>query len=95
MSKNNVFHFFSKVTKDKRLTQKLEKVASQEELVSVANEAGYEFSSEQVDRAIGELKEQPGFFSALAEAALHIFSPDEDDYPATGAQPFSGELPSK
>lgn len=95
MSKNNVFHFFSKATKDKHLAQKLEKVASQEELVNVANEAGYKFSSEQVDGAIKDLKKQPGFFSALAEAALHIFSPSEDNYPATGAQPFSGELPSK
>lgn len=28
----------------------------------------------------------------LIEAVLEVFSPDHDDYPATGIQPFSGEV---
>ncbi len=27
----------------------------------------------------------------LSEAALRIFGPNKDDYPATGAQPFTGD----
>jgi hypothetical protein len=31
----------------------------------------------------------------LLEAALEVFSPDHDDYPATGIQPFGGEIYSE
>ncbi|MFA9202006.1 MAG: hypothetical protein ACEQSC_00445 [Candidatus Nanopelagicaceae bacterium] len=31
----------------------------------------------------------------LLEAALEVFSPDHDDYPATGIQPFEGEIYSE
>jgi hypothetical protein len=27
----------------------------------------------------------------ISEAAMRIFSPDDDAYPATGMQPFTGE----
>lgn len=91
MSKENVFRFFSKAAKDEQLKTELKTASNQAELVDVANDAGYEFSSEHVDQAIGELKKQPGFFGALAEAALHIFSASKDDYPKTGMQPFSGD----
>ena len=91
MSKENVFRFFSKAASDRQLKAELQTVSTQDELVDVASEAGYEFSSEHVDKAIGEMKKQPGFFGALAEAALHIFSASEDDYPKTGVQPFGGE----
>ena len=91
MSKKNVFSFLSKAAKDDQLKTKLQNASSQEEMVGVAKQTGYEFSSEHVDEAISELKQQPGFFSMLAEAALEIFSPHTDDYPATGAQPYSGD----
>ncbi|MGB3292267.1 MAG: Nif11-like leader peptide family natural product precursor [Phormidesmis sp.] len=91
MSKKNVFNFLSEAAKDDQLKAKLQNTASQDELVGVAKQTGYEFSAEHVDEAISELKQQPGFFSMLAEAALEIFSPHDDDYPATGVQPYTGE----
>lgn len=91
MSKENVLSFLTDATKDEKLKLQLEETASPDELVGVANEAGYEFSSQQVDEVLNDLKTQPGFFGALAEAVLEIFSPNHDDYPATGMQPFSGE----
>lgn len=91
MSKENVLSFLTDATKDENLKLQLEETASPDELVGVANEAGYEFSSQQVDEVLNDLKTQPGFFGALAEAVLEIFSPNHDDYPATGMQPFSGE----
>ena len=95
MSKKDVFSFLSKAAKDDQLKEKLQNTSSQEELVGVAKQTGYEFSPEHVDEAISELKRQPGFFGMLAEAALEIFSPHDDDYPATGVQPYSGDPPSK
>ena len=91
MSKDNVFKFLTQAAEDKNLKEKLESTASSKELVDIGQEAGYEFSSENVDDAVNELKKQPGFFGALAEAVLEIFSPHHDDYPATGMQPYSGD----
>ena len=91
MSKENVLKFLAKAAEDKRLIAQLQRTATQNELVNVANKAGYDFSSEHVDQALKELKEQPGFFGALAEAVLHIFSPAQDNYPKTGVQPFTGD----
>lgn len=92
MSKKNVFEFLSKAVQDEQLKQKLHNTATSSELVNVGNEAGYEFSTEHVDEALTELKQQPGFFQHLVEAALELFSSDHDNYPATGIQPFSGEI---
>ena len=38
---------------------------------------------------------KPGFFGELAEAIIALFGPIHDDYPATGFQPFTGELSRK
>ncbi len=91
MSKDNVFKFLFQVAEDETLKQKLQSAANPGELVDIGQEAGYQFSSENVDEAMNELKKQPGFFSALAEAAFDIFSPHRDDYPATGMQSYSGD----
>ncbi|EDX83174.1 conserved hypothetical protein [Synechococcus sp. PCC 7335] len=91
MSREKVLSFLTDAAKDKQLQSQLETTSNQDELVSVANRAGYEFSSEHVDEALSDLKKQPGFFGALAEAALQVFSPHDDNYPTTGVQPFSGE----
>ncbi len=91
MSKESVFNFLTDVAKDEQLKLQLDDATNQDELVEVANKAGYEFSSDHVDEALSDLKKQPGFFGALAEAVLRIFSPSDDDYPATGIQPFSGD----
>lgn len=95
MSKKNVFSFLSTAAKDEQLKAKLGNTASPDELVNVAKQTGYEFSSEHVDEALDELKQQPGFFGMLAEAALEVFSPHDDNYPATGVQPYSGDPSSK
>ncbi|MEO1444736.1 MAG: Nif11-like leader peptide family natural product precursor [Cyanobacteria bacterium J06635_11] len=95
MSKKNVFSFLSKAAKDETLKAKLGNAASPDELVSVAKQTGYDFSSEHVDEALDELKQRPGFFGMLAEAAVEIFSPHDDNYPATGVQPYSGEPATK
>ncbi|ERN42072.1 nitrogen fixation protein of unknown function [Rubidibacter lacunae KORDI 51-2] len=95
MSKENVLHFLSEAAKDERIKSQLKFASSHEELAGVGSQAGYEFSPEHVEEALTELKQKPGFFSALAEAVLLLFSPPHDDYPATGVQPFSGDVPSK
>ena len=91
MSKENVFSFLTDVAKDEQLKAKVDVASGQEQVMDVARQAGYDFSSEHVDEVLGDLKQKPGFWNMLAEAALEIFSPDHDDYPATGVQPFSGD----
>ena len=91
MSKENVLSFLSKAATDEDLKAQLDKTATPDELVGVANEAGFDFSSDHVDEAITDLKKQPGFFGALASALLGIFGPTHDNYPATGVQPYSGD----
>ena len=91
MSKANAFSFLTKAAKDEQLKAKLNTASGQNDVVAVANEAGYHFSAEHVDEVLGELKQTPGFFRMVAEAALEIFSPDHDDYPAIGVQPFTGD----
>lgn len=95
MSKEKVLSFLTDAAKDQQLQSQLETLSNQDELVGVANRAGYDFSSKHVDEALSDLKKQPGFFGALAEAALRIFSPHDDNYPATGVQPFSGDFSQK
>lgn len=94
MSKENVVSFLSEATKDEQLKQKIQKSSNKEEVVKLAQEAGYVFSSEQVDELLKDLKKDPGFFGSLAEAIMELFSPSHDDYPATGVQPFSGDSKS-
>jgi tRNA threonylcarbamoyladenosine modification (KEOPS) complex Cgi121 subunit len=91
MSKKNVFELFTRAAGDKQLKDKLQTVANQDEFVALGQQEGLDFSSSHVEEAITELKQKQGFFKALAEAALEIFAPNHDDYPATGVQPFSGD----
>lgn len=91
MSKDNVFQFFSKAAKNEALKDRLQAVNTPEDLVSLGKQEGLDFSSEHVDEAISELKEQPNFFRSLAAAVLEVFSPAHDDYPEVGVQPFSGD----
>lgn len=91
MSKENVIEFLAKAAEDDQLKDELQTVASEGELVDLGKEKGFEFSSDHVEEAIADLKQKPGFFSALAAAVVEIFSPAQDDYPAIGVQPFSGE----
>ena len=91
MSKENVLSFLSKAATDEQLKAQLKTTSNPDELVGVGEQAGYEFSSEHVDEALTELKQKSGFFGALAEAVIELFSPAHDDYPATGVQPFGGD----
>lgn len=95
MSKESVLNFLTDAAKDNALKSQLEAASNPAEMIGVANEAGYDFSDKHVDEALSDLKKQPGFFGALAEAALRVFSPHDDDYPTTGVQPFSGKISHK
>ena len=91
MSKERFLSFLSNAAKYKSLKEQLKTAVNRDELVDVGNQAGYDFDSSHVDEAMTELQQAPGFFGALAEAIFELFSPDHDDYPATGVQPFSGD----
>lgn len=91
MSKENVLSFLSKAAEDEELQKELQTTSTQDELVNIGNQAGYDFSSEHVDEALTELQKKPGFFGALVTAIIDIFSPTHDNYPATGVQPYSGD----
>jgi predicted ribosomally synthesized peptide with nif11-like leader len=91
MSKDSVFKFLQEAAQKEQLKEKLQSVNSQEDLVNLGREEGYEFSAAHVDEALEHLKSQPGFFSRLAEAVLSVFSPTHDDVPPIGVQPYSGE----
>lgn len=91
MSKENVVSFLSEATKDEQLKQQMQATTNQDEMVKVAQEAGYTFSAEHVDEVLTDLKKDPSFFGSLAEAILELFSPTHDNYPVIGVQPFSGD----
>lgn len=91
MSKKTVLGFLAKAAEDEQLQEKLQTVTGSEELTHLGQAEGFEFSSENVEEVLTELKHQPGFFRVLAEAVLEIFAPSHDDYPITGVQPFTGD----
>ena len=91
MSKERFLSFLSNAAKDKNLKDQLKTATNHDDLVDMGNEAGYEFTAGHINEAMTDLQKKPGFFGALAEAALELFSPGHDDYPATGVQPFSGD----
>lgn len=92
MAKEKVIQFFGEATKNQDLKDKLQTVKNQDELTTLAQEEGFDFSSEHIDEALDELKQQPGFFGKLAEAIAELFSPDHDDtLPSIGVQPYSGD----
>lgn len=91
MSKETVFGFLAKAAEDDQLKDKLQAVASPNELTELGKEAGFEFAPEHVEEALTTLKQSPGFFNVLADAIVRIFSPSHDDYPTIGVQPFSGD----
>lgn len=91
MSKDNVFQFLTEAAQQQELKEKLQTVKSQEDLVNLGKELGYDFSEVHIDEALAYLKNQPGFFSKLAEAILWVFSPADDNVPAIGVQPYSGD----
>ncbi|MFZ4639688.1 MAG: Nif11-like leader peptide family natural product precursor [Nodosilinea sp.] len=95
MSKENALSFLREAATSPELKSQIQQAEGAGELVNLGQAQGYTFSSENVREIIPMLKEQKGFLGDLAEAILELFGPTHDDYPATGAQPFSGDLPSK
>ncbi|PSN17526.1 bacteriocin [filamentous cyanobacterium CCP5] len=91
MSKQNALEFLNQAAQDEALKGKVKGADNPSEVIGIAQERGYDISQEHVQAAIPDLKQQKGFFGDLVEAILRLFSPDHDDYPATGVQPFSGD----
>lgn len=91
MSKEKVLQFLNEAANNEDIKEKLQTVNNQDELANLGQSQGFEFSSEHVDAVLADLKEQPGFFGRLVEAALEIFSPSHDDYPNVGVEPFAGD----
>jgi predicted ribosomally synthesized peptide with nif11-like leader len=91
MSKNKVFEFFSQAAKNESLKEKVQAVDNETELIDLGKKEGFEFSSEHLKEAVAEMSQKPNFFRKLAESFLDIFSPDRDNYPAVGVQPYDGE----
>ncbi len=95
MAKEKVIQFLGKAAKNPNLKDKLQSVKNQDELTTLAQEEGFNFSSENVDEALDDLKKKPGFFGKLAEAIAEAFSPDHDHTPPSiGVQPYSGDSDS-
>ena len=91
MSKENVVRFLEKISKNEKLKQKISTASDNDEFIALGQEQGFDFSSNDLDEIIDELKKKPKFLGLMAEAVLTIFSPAHDDYPATGTQPFYGD----
>ena len=95
MSKKNVLSFLSKAAMNQRLKEQLNMASTQDELVEIGKVSGYDFSVEHLEEAMDELKQKSGFWGSLAAAVVELFSPDHDNYPETGVQPYSGDPSSK
>jgi predicted ribosomally synthesized peptide with nif11-like leader len=92
MSKNQVFEFLTTASQNETLGEKVRSTHDRQQLQAIARSTGFDFSLEQLDEALRELSEQPNFFRKLASAALEIFSPNHDNYPSVGVQPYEGEI---
>ena len=91
MSKEDVVKFLEKIAANEKLKRKVNVASDSDDFIAIGQEQGFDFSSKDLDEIIDELKKKPKFLGLMAEAALAIFSPAHDDYPATGVQPFYGD----
>jgi len=91
MSKENALDFLKQAADSPTLADQVKDADHQEAVVDLAKQHGYEFSTDDVKKAIPEIVERPGFFGELAKAVLELFGPTHDNYPTTGVQPFTGE----
>lgn len=91
MSKENALDFLKQAADNPDLSEQVKDAEHSDAVVDLAKQHGYEFSADDVKKAIPEIVERPGFFGELAKAVLELFGPTHDDYPATGVQPFTGE----
>jgi predicted ribosomally synthesized peptide with nif11-like leader len=95
MSKENAIDFLTQAADSPNLSDQVKEADRKEEIVDLAKQHGYEFSEDDMKKAIPAIQEKSGFFGELAKAVLELFGPTHDDYPATGVQPFTGEVSRK
>ena len=95
MSKEKALAFLKQAADNSTLSEQVQGADKKTAIVDLAKQHGFEFSEDDMKRAIPAIQEQSGFFGELAKAVLELFAPAHDDYPATGVQPFTGELSSK
>ena len=95
MSKENALDFLKRATDNSTLSEQVKGAGEKTKIVDLAKQHGFEFSEDDMKNAIPAIQEQSGFFGELAKAVLELFAPAHDDYPATGVQPFTGELSGK
>ena len=91
MSKEKALDFLKQAADSPDLTTQVKEADHPAKVVDLAKQHGYEFSTNDVQKAIPDIVEQSGFFGELAKAVLELFGPSQDNYPATGVQPFTGE----
>jgi predicted ribosomally synthesized peptide with nif11-like leader len=95
MSQENALNFLKQVADSPELSSQVMDADHKEEVVDLAKENGFVFSEDDMKSVIPKIHEKPGFFGELAQAVIALFAPAHDDYPATGVQPFTGELNRK
>lgn len=95
MSKENALDFLKQAADNASLSNQVKEAEHKDAIVNLAKQHGYEFSEDDMKKAVPVIKERSGFFGELAKAVLELFAPAHDDYPATGVQPFTGELGHK
>ncbi len=95
MSQENALNFLKQAAESPNLSGQLIEADRKETVVDLAKEHGFEFSEDDMQKVIPTIKEKTGFFGELAQAIIALFAPTHDDYPATGVQPFTGELGRK
>ncbi|MDB9527786.1 Nif11-like leader peptide family natural product precursor [Oscillatoria sp. CS-180] len=95
MSKENALEFLTQAADSSALTEQVKEADQKEEIVDLAKQHGFEFSEDDMKKAVPVVQEKSGFFGDIAKAIIELFAPAHDDYPATGAQPYTGELSRK
>ncbi|MEM9767511.1 MAG: Nif11-like leader peptide family natural product precursor [Cyanobacteria bacterium P01_D01_bin.71] len=95
MSKENALNFLNRAANDATLSEQLKEADKKNKIVDLAKQHGFDFSEDDMKKAIPAIQEQQGFFGELAQAVLELFAPAHDDYPATGVQPFTGTFSRK
>ncbi|MGF1569829.1 MAG: Nif11-like leader peptide family natural product precursor [Nodosilinea sp.] len=91
MSKENALSFLRQAATDPDLNTQVKDIEQPTELINLGKAEGYIFSPDNVREVLPTLTAQKGFFGDLVEAILELFGPTHDNYPATGALPFTGE----
>ncbi|MGD1943995.1 MAG: Nif11-like leader peptide family natural product precursor [Leptolyngbyaceae cyanobacterium] len=90
MSKENALNFLKQAADSSALSEQVKSAEQKAKVIDLAKQHGYEFSEDDMTKAVPAIQEKPGFFGELAQAVLELFAPAQDDYPATGVQPYTG-----